>query len=358
MATSTTNLNLIKPEKTDNTIVRETYNTNLDTIDGRFSSDYLAIQSKNSVNITGGSITGITDLAVADGGTGASDAAGARANLGLVIGTDVAACGANSDITSLTGLTTPLGAAYGGTGVANDPANTITFTGAYSLSLTLSGNTNITLPTSGTLETDTHASDHAVGGADTVFPADPGADRYLMWDDDPGELVWAEGGGGGATTFTGLTDTPTDYTGNGGKLVKVNTGATALEFGQYDIVNDTTPELGGELDCGAHSIGFTLQTATGDGTTTIDWKLGNKFKFTFGSQNETFTFTAPSNPCNLLLMLVQDSTGGRTATWPSGVKWPGGTAPTLSTGANAVDIISFWYDGTSYYGVASLNFSS
>ena len=48
--------------------------------------DITADLAMSSVNITGGSITGITDLAIADGGTGASSAGAARTNLGLGTG--------------------------------------------------------------------------------------------------------------------------------------------------------------------------------------------------------------------------------------------------------------------------------
>jgi len=73
--------------------------------------------SMSGVSITSGQITGITDLAVADGGTGASTASAARTNLGL--GTMATQAASSVAITggSITGIT-DLAVADGGTGAS------------------------------------------------------------------------------------------------------------------------------------------------------------------------------------------------------------------------------------------------
>jgi len=91
---------------------------------------------------------------------------------------------------------------------------------------------------------------------------------------------------------------------------------------------------------------------------TIDWNNGQKQKVTL-TDDATLTLTDPGGPCNLILKLVQDGTGSRSPSWSvsGSIYWPDGTEPTWSTGAGEVDIISFYFDGTDYYGQAGLNFS-
>jgi len=81
----------------------------------------IATQAASNVTITGGAITGITDLAVADGGTGASTAGGARTNLGL--GTIATQDANNVSISggAITGIT-DLAIADGGTGASTASA--------------------------------------------------------------------------------------------------------------------------------------------------------------------------------------------------------------------------------------------
>lgn len=117
-----------------------------------------------------------------------------------------------------------------------------------------------------------------------------------------------------------------------------------------------TPVISTDINFGANTAYFTETDNGNSGAAdTIDWGTSNKQKSTL-TGNCTFTFTAPPGPCNLVLKLVQDGTGSRTVTWPASVKWPAGAAPTLTTTASRADVITFYYDGTVYYGASSLNY--
>lgn len=76
----------------------------IDTNDAVTFGTVTANLSSTSATITGGTITGITDVTVADGGTGSSTAAGARVNLGVELGVDVQSFDAG--LQSISSLTT------------------------------------------------------------------------------------------------------------------------------------------------------------------------------------------------------------------------------------------------------------
>ena len=67
------------------------------------------------------------------------------------------------------------------------------------------------------------------------------------------------------------------------------------------------------------------------------------------NNNCTFTFTAPLGPTTIILRVIQDATGSRVIIWPSTVHPTIGILPVISTAANAVDIISMYFDGTNYH---------
>lgn len=104
------------------------------------------------------------------------------------------------------------------------------------------------------------------------------------------------------------------------------------------------------------TIGYSSVVDNGNSgsTKTINWTTSNVQNVTL-TANCTFSFTAPSNPGMLLLTVNQTGSNVYTSTWPT-VKWAGGVIPVTSTasGSTVVDVMSFYYNGTSYHGACSI----
>ncbi|NDD83232.1 hypothetical protein EBZ38_02995, partial [bacterium] len=68
------------------------------------------------------------------------------------------------------------------------------------------------------------------------------------------------------------------------------------------------------------------------------------------------TFTMPTAIAGKSFTLFLSSGSGSFTASFTGVKWSGGTAPTITTTANKIDILSFISDGTFWYGSFSQNY--
>ena len=113
-------------------------------------------------------------------------------------------------------------------------------------------------------------SSNSVGVLNDVDLTGVADNKILKYQASSAKFVIADdtGGGGGSSTFTGLTDSPTNYTGAAGKTVKVNSTADGLEFVDVntDLDQDSTPQLGGNLDVQSNEI----NTSTTDGNIVLN----------------------------------------------------------------------------------------
>jgi hypothetical protein len=95
---------------------------------------------------------------------------------------------------------------------------------------------------------------------------------------------------------------------------------------------------------------FNMTTLTST-SNSVAWNLAAN-QVAKHTMTENTTLAAPTNQvagATYMLIVVQDSTT-RTMAFNSAYKFPGGTAPTISTGSGDVDVLTFVSDGTSMFG--------
>jgi hypothetical protein len=151
----------------------------------------------------------------------------------------------------------------------------------------------------------------------------------------------------GTQTLTNKTLTTPVVNGFTGDTSLVNIGSGQFYKATDGKIGFSTASPASILDVN----GNVAQNIVAVAASAIDCSAGNFFtKTASGALTWTFTNVPASRAFAVILELTNGGTG--TQTWPAAVKWPGGTAPTLT--ASGVDVLGFITDdgGTTWRGVA------
>lgn len=111
------------------------------------------------------------------------------------------------------------------------------------------------------------------------------------------------------------------------------------------------------IEAGTFTNGYTEETYTANSSTAITLDLANG-SFQIITLTGSATITMPTAVAGKsFILLLKSGAGSYTVTW-STVAWPSATAPTLTSTASKQDILSFFSDGTKWYGTTvGLNYT-
>ena len=174
--------------------------------------------------------------------------------------------------------------------------------------------------------------------------------------------VWLEvqptGGPGGASFTTGATNTFVELQNGGPGDTESNVTVYGSTY-TAGVANQIhlTPITGGYIYLSGPYREQVYAHGNSSSSYTPDFEDNSVQTVTLNSA--TVTFNAPINmPTggNITLILTQDGTGSRVASWNAAYKFAGGSK-TLSTGPGDIDVVSIFYDGTNYLASLGTDFS-
>lgn len=183
------------------------------------------------------------------------------------------------------------------------------------------------------------------GYSDDVLLTISNTTYQFIYDGTTWEIV-ATAGKQGATGIQGATGTVPSGTAGGVAFFGGNSNiATDTDFvwnSGTNILNVSGVINTNDLNINARYTESFDNLSISTNTLDVNLASGNLFTFNLNANVNTLNITnVPSGVgIGFTLILTADGTA-RTITWPSGVKWPGGTAPTLTSTNNKIDVFSF-----------------